>query len=66
MAPDAEGNPGRTAGEQGTAQFLALIVTLAISIFGGMISGFLASKVGSLDDDAIFDDKAHYMHVPED
>jgi hypothetical protein len=58
--------PGRTAGEQGTAQFCALIITLSISIAGGAISGFIASKVGELKDDAIFDDKAHFMHVPED
>jgi len=58
--------PGRTAGEQGTAQFCALIITLSISIAGGAFSGFIASKVGDLKDDAIFDDKAHFMHVPED
>jgi ammonium transporter Rh len=65
MAP-SNGEPGRTAGEQGTAQFLALIITLAISMFGGALSGFIASKVGSLEDDAIFDDQAHFMHVPSD
>jgi hypothetical protein len=66
MAPDADGNPGRSAGEQGTYQFIALLVTLGISISGGAFSGWIASKVGTLKDDQLFDDQAHFHGVPDE
>ena len=52
---------GRTTSEQGWIQLAALGITLGISIGGGIISGFIASKCGHPED--LFDDKAHFMHV---
>lgn len=47
---------GRTLGEQGTYQILALVVTLAIAILGGLFSGFIASFCGPMPDTEFFSD----------
>ena len=52
---------GRTTSEQGWVQLAALGITLGISIVGGLISGFLASRCAKPDE--LFDDKSHFMHV---
>ena len=54
---------GRTTSEQGWYQLAALGCTLAISIIGGLISGFLSSlcyKADSMFDDQEHFDEAHY------
>jgi ammonium transporter Rh len=40
-----DGWKGRDKGEQGLAQFAAIGITLGISLFGGAIAGFIASKL---------------------
>lgn len=54
---------GRTLGEQGTYQFLALITTLAIAILGGLFSGFVASFCGPVPDSELFSDSYHFKEV---
>lgn len=66
MAPVLDGGLGRSAGEQGAYQFAALVVTLLFALVGGAVGGFVASYVGKLESDDIFDDEAHYMHMPQD
>ena len=55
---------GRTTAEQGWYQLAALGCTLAISIIGGLISGFLTSRCGNVD--SLFDDKDHFEDVEYD
>lgn len=55
---------GRTTAEQGWFQLAALGCTLGISIIGGLISGFLASRFGAVD--LLFDDKEHFEEVEYD
>ena len=52
---------GRTTAEQGWYQMAALGVTLGISLISGAISGFIASKCGSVEH--LFDDKEHFAHA---
>ena len=52
---------GRTTAEQGWYQLAALGITLGLSIGGGAISGFLASRFGQLE--VLFDDKDHWLHA---
>ena len=49
---------GRTTTEQGWYQLAALGITLALSIGGGAISGFVASRFGHVDE--LFDDLEHF------
>ena len=51
---------GRTTSEQGWIQLMALGITLAISISGGAISGFIASRPGKIEE--LFDDEEHFKH----
>lgn len=55
---------GRTTAEQGWYQLAALGCTLAISIGGGVISGFLVSRCGHVE--SLFDDKEHFDEVEYD
>ena len=55
---------GRTTAEQGWIQLLALGITLGIAIFGGIITGFLASRCGKLEE--LFEDSEHFAHVKYD
>lgn len=60
---------GRTTSEQGWIQLLALGITLAFAIGGGVISGFISSRFGKVDE--LFDDEEHfhgpgYIEVEED
>jgi len=41
---------GRTSSEQGWIQLMALGITLAISISGGALSGFIASRFGKIEE----------------
>ncbi len=52
---------GRTTSEQGWIQLLALGITLSFAIVGGVISGFLASRFGKIEE--LFDDEEHF-HSP--
>ena len=58
--PDVIGE-GRTAGNQAVIQILVLLITLGISISGGLISGFIVSKVvtGPTAEE-MFDDEPHF------
>ena len=51
---------GRTTSEQGWVQLMALGITLSFSIGGGIISGFIASRFGKVDE--LFDDNEHFLH----
>lgn len=53
---------GRTPSEQGWIQLAALGISLGFSIGGGAISGFIASKFGSVEEQ--FYDKVHFEHCP--
>jgi len=55
---------GKTLGHQAGIQLAALGITLAFSIVGGSISGFVASKFGKLEE--LFDDTQHFAHVEFD
>merc|ERR1712242_574127 len=55
---------GKTLGHQAGIQLAALGLTLAFSIVGGSISGFIASKFGKLEE--LFDDTQHFAHVEFD
>ena len=58
---------GRTTSEQGWIQLAALGITLAFSIIGGLISGFIASRFQTLEKQ--FEDTEHFEEVeypPED
>ena len=77
MAPVDQGGLGRTAGEQGSYQFAALMVTLGISIGSGCLAGFLCGSCGKIGDgvkgsshpcriDQIHDDDEHWVHLAED
>lgn len=50
---------------QGSYQIAALAVTLGISIGGGIISGFIASRFGN-SVESVFDDKEHWHNCVED
>ena len=52
---------GRTTAEQGWVQLMALGITLAFAIIGGIIGGFLASRCGKLE--TLFDDTEHFEHA---
>ena len=39
---------------------MALVITLAISICGGAISGFVASRFGKIEE--LFDDEEHFKN----
>lgn len=52
---------GRTASAQGWYQLGALFVTLAISLSGGAITGFITSRCCSVEE--LFDDKEHFHEV---
>ncbi|CAI9737590.1 ammonium transporter Rh type A-like [Octopus vulgaris] len=59
---------GRSAIEQGGYQMLALVITLAIAVVGGALTGVILKFVPVLDqphDDNLFDDKK-YWHIPVD
>ena len=45
---------GKTPSEQAWMQISALLTTLGISILGGLLTGFIASRFGKLD--SFFDD----------
>ena len=45
---------GKTPSEQAWMQLSALLTTLGISILGGLLTGFIASRFGKLE--AFFDD----------
>ena len=47
--------------EQGWMQMAALGTTLAISIVTGLLSGFIASRCGKIDN--YFDDTEHFHEV---
>ena len=51
---------GRTTSEQGWVQLAALGISLGISIGGGIISGFIASRFQGPDE--LFDDQEHFAH----
>ena len=55
---------GRTTAQQAWYQLAALGCTLGISIIGGIISGLLTSRCGSVDE--LFDDKEHFEEVEYD
>lgn len=55
---EAIADDGRTTTEQGWYQLAALGCTLAISIVGGLISGFLSSLFEKVD--SMFDDQEHF------
>lgn len=52
---------GYTPYEQGWMQMSALGTTLAISIVGGLISGYISSRFGKLE--TLFDDTEHFREV---
>jgi hypothetical protein len=56
---------GGTLGEQGANQILALIVTLGISIVGGMTGGFLASLDIFQPVHTLFSDMDHFEDCVE-
>lgn len=49
---------GRTTSEQGWIQLAALGITLGLSIGGGAIGGFIASRFGKIEH--LFDDEEHF------
>ncbi len=51
-------NGERTFGEQGLMQFISVIITLVIACISGIISGYIASKCGNLDE--FFIDTYHF------
>lgn len=55
---------GRTTKQQGLFQLYALLITLAISILSGALSGFIASKVGKVE--TLFTDDDHFEELEYD
>ena len=55
---------GRTISEQGWVQLAALGITLAISLVGGALAGFIASRFHQLDEEELFQDIVHFEEVP--
>ena len=49
---------GKTPSEQAWMQISALFTTLAIAIVGGLLSGLIASRFGTLE--KYFDDTEHF------
>lgn len=55
---------GRTAGDQAGIQIMVLGITLAIALSTGALTGFIASKFGSVE--GVYHDKEHWDHVDKD
>ncbi|XP_065563752.1 ammonium transporter Rh type A-like isoform X2 [Artemia franciscana] len=65
--PDIEPGLNRSASEQAAYQIVVLLVTLAISIVGGLLTGLIMriSFFGSVSKEHLFDDEP-YWEVPEE
>ena len=62
--PARAGSDGRSAKEQALYQFLGIVITLGISIIGGIITGFFVNLLNN-DDSVEFND-SEYWHLPEE
>jgi len=62
--PARAGSDGRSAKEQALYQFLGIVITLGISIIGGIITGFFVNLLKN-DDSVEFDD-SEYWYLPEE
>jgi len=62
--PARAGSNGRSAEKQALYQFLGIVISLAISIVGGIITGFFV-KMLEKEDSKEFDD-SEYWHVPKE
>ena len=62
--PARAGPDGRSAEKQALYQFLGIVISLAISIVGGIITGFFV-KMLEKEDSKEFDD-SEYWHVPKE
>lgn len=61
-SPDAQ---GWSAAEQANHQLYTLLITLGISIVGGLLTGFFVKQIGHLDESVWYDD-AHFWDQEEE